>query len=402
MTTSIDSAIATEAPTVEELVARAKELRPLLRKNAAQGDADRRTTEESIQALKDAGLFRLHQPKRYGGYETSARGLVDVSAAVGEADGGAAWVVSLLNSGAWLVGGFPEQAQDDVWGANPDALVAGVFSQKVFSRPVEGGYLVTGEWFYSSGSLHADWAAVSAPLLDEKGELVDMALALISREDFEVNDTWHVVGMRGSGSNCIVAKDVFVPHHRLLSVGPAIEGVWGTEHKDEHLYSSPLGPLFTIGMVGPQLGLARGALEIVSEQASKKGITHTIYERQADSVPFQVALAEASLRIDTAHFHAHRAADDMDAAAQSGEGLDFLARTRIRGDVGWAIENVNKAINELLYLNGAGAFAESNHLQRIWRDSTVASRHAGILPAVCYEIYGKALVGNEERITPVI
>lgn len=402
MTISIDPIHATAGPGLDELVGRARSLRPLLRKNSAAGDENRRVQDESIEALKDAGLFRLHQPKRYGGFESSARALVDVSAAVGEADGGTAWVVSLLNSGAWLVGGFPQEAQDEVWGANPEALVSGVFSQRVQSKKVPGGHRITGEWFYSSGSLHADWAVVSAPLTNDEGQVVDLALALIPRSDFDVNDTWYVVGMRASGSNCITVKDVFVPDHRLMSVPRAIEGVFATEHKEERLYSSPLGPLFTIGMVGPQLGLGRAALEIVQEQASKKGIANTIYTRQADSVPFQIQLAEASLMIDTAHFHAHRAADDMDSAAADGETLDFFARTRIRGDVGWAIQHITKSIDTLLYANGSSAFGETNHLQRIWRDSAVASRHAGILPTVCYEIYGKGLVGSEERISPVI
>ncbi|GGF31795.1 oxidoreductase [Subtercola lobariae] len=402
MSTSIQSAIATETPTLAELIARADELRPLLRKNGAEGEQQRRVVEESIDALKTAGLFRLLQPKRYGGYESSIRALVDVAASVGEADGGTAWVVSLLNSGAWLASCFPEQAQDDVWADNPDALVSGVFSPKVESTKVAGGYRVTGEWFYNSGSWHADWAVLSMPIPNEAGEIVDMAMALIPRSDVDLKETWFVAGMRASGSNCLIATDIFVPEHRIMSVPPAIEGEFPTEHSEERLYSSPLGPFFTVGMVGPQLGLGRAAFAIVKEKAATKGVTNTIYTRQADSVAFQIQLAQAAMMLETAHLHAHRVADEMDAAAQRGEKLDFLARTRIRADIGWAIEHVVKAIDTLLYAHGSSAFAEVNPLQRIWRDSEVASRHAGILPMVCYEIYGKGLVGSDERITQMI
>jgi alkylation response protein AidB-like acyl-CoA dehydrogenase len=402
MTTSIDTTVRANVPDVAELVSRARGLRPLLRKNSAQGEQNRRVVEESIQALRDAGLFKLLQPKRYGGYETSMRALVDVSAAVAEGDGGSAWVISLLNSGAWLTACFSERAQEDVWGSDPDALVSGVFSPQVQSTKVPGGFRVTGKWFYSSGSWHAGWAVLSIPVTDEVGEVVDMAMALIPRTDLDIEETWFVAGMRASGSNCLIATDVFVPEHRLMAVPPAIEGEHPTEHTDESLYRSPLGPFFAVGMVGPQLGLGRAALEIVREKAATKGVTNTVYAKQADSVAFQLQLAQATLMLDTAHFHAHRVTDDLDSAAARGEKLDFASRTRIRADIGWAIEHVVKAIDVLLYAHGAGSFAEVNPLQRIWRDSEVASRHAGILPMVCYEIYGKALVGSTEQITPMI
>ncbi|MEV0845961.1 oxidoreductase [Streptomyces sp. NPDC049954] len=401
MSTSLDPK-ASSSPSVTELVARARDLQPLLRKNSAEGEKNRRVLEESIQALQDAGLFKLLQPRRFGGYESSMKALVDVSAAVGEADGGTAWVVSLLNSGAWLASCFTDRAQNDVWADDPRALVSGVFSPRVEAKKVPGGFQVTGKWFYNSGSWHADWAVLSIPVTDEAGEVVGMGMALVPRSDLELEETWFVAGMRASGSNCLIATDAFVPEHRIMPVGPAMEGDFPTEHTDEFLYQSPLGPFFTVGMVGPQLGLGRAALDIVREKAATKGVTNTIYTRQADSVAVQIQLAQASMHLDTAHFHAHRVTDDMDSAARDGRKLDLLDRARIRADVGWAVENVVKAIDILLYAHGSGSFAEVNPLQRIWRDSEVASRHAGILPMVCYEIYGKALVGSDVKITHMI
>ena len=112
-------------PTTAELVERIRALQPMLAKNAAQGETDRRVVEESITALTDAGAFRIAQPRRYGGYETSMRTMLDVSSAVAEADGGTAWVVTLCNVCAWMTGLFPERAQNDVWGDTPHAKVSG-------------------------------------------------------------------------------------------------------------------------------------------------------------------------------------------------------------------------------------------------------------------------------------
>lgn len=389
-------------PDASELVARIKQLQPLLRENAAQGEQDRRVTEQSIDALRDAGVLKIAQPKRYGGYETSMRTMLDVSAEVGEADGGTSWVVTLLNVCAWMVGTFPQQAQDDVWADDPDALVSGVLAPTAETRKVEGGHQVTGRWFWNSGCYHATWAVLGIPITDDDGQVVDQGLALIPRRDLDFEETWFVAGMKSSGSNCLIAKDVFVPEHRVISVPPAIEGNYATEHTDEALYRSAFVPILALVLAGPQLGMGRAALDIVREKAAKKPISYTFYTAQADSVAFQLQLAEAAMLIDTAHLHAYRAADDIDQAASRGEYPDYLTRARVRADTGWTVDNIVKAINILLNAHGAGSFADANPLQRLWRDSSVAARHAVVLPVVGYEVYGKALLAREDRITPLV
>ena len=128
MTAATDSR--TEVPDATELVARVRELQPLIRRNAAQGEQDRRVAEESMQALLGAGILKTAQPRRYGGYESSMRTMLDVSAAVGEADGGTAWVVNLNNVCCWLASLFPVKAQDEVFGPNPDVRISGVLKDR--------------------------------------------------------------------------------------------------------------------------------------------------------------------------------------------------------------------------------------------------------------------------------
>jgi alkylation response protein AidB-like acyl-CoA dehydrogenase len=321
---------------------------------------------------------------------------------VGEADGGTSWAVTLLNVCAWLTALYPQRAQDDVWADDPGARVCGVLAPTAETRRVEGGLRVTGRWFYASGSWHASWAVLGIPVVDEAGEVIDQGTALIPLSDLEYEETWFVAGMKSTGSNCLVAKDVFVPDHRIMSVPAAIVGHYGTELTDETFYQSALVPILALVLAGPQLGMGREALRIVTEKAAKKPISYTFYTAQTDSVAFQLQLAEAALMIDTAHLHAYRAADDIDQAAAAGVYPDFLSRARVRADTGWAIEHVTKAIDTLLSAHGAASFAESSALQRLWRDSTVAARHAVILPIVGYEVYGKALLGREDHITPLV
>ncbi|MFJ9173714.1 acyl-CoA dehydrogenase family protein [Streptomyces sp. NPDC102360] len=385
------------------LVARAAELRPLVRQHSARTEADRRVPQEVIDALADAGLFKTAVPRRYGGHEAGVKAMLDVSAQVAEGDGSTAWVVTLVNVCAWMTGLFPQQAQDDVFGANPDARVSGVLAPTSTTRKVEGGWRVTGRWYYNSGSLHADWAVLGVPLTDEAGEAVDQSLVLIPVPEMTIEDTWFVAGMKGSGSNCLVAEDVFVPEHRVVSVPAAIEGNYPTERGgEEPLYRSAFVPILSLVLAGPQLGLGRAALEIVRGKAGRKPISYTFFDAQSESVTFQNQIAQAAMMIDTAHLHTYRAAADIEQAAARGEYPDTLIRSRVRADTACAIENVTKAIDVLLYAHGAGSFADVNPLQRIWRDSAVAARHAVTLPAVSYEVYGKALLNLDEKITPLV
>jgi alkylation response protein AidB-like acyl-CoA dehydrogenase len=399
---SAAEAAATAVPASDELLARIRELQPLIEKNAAQGERDRRVVEESVTALTDAGVFKIAQPRRYAGYQASVRTMLDVSAAVAEADGGTGWVVALCNVCAWLTGLFSERAQDEVWGTDPDAKVSGVLTPSCESVKVDGGFQVTGRWFYNSGAWHSSWAILGFPVVNAGGEMIDQGLALIPFTDLSIEETWFVAGMSSTGSNCLIATDVFVPEHRIMSGLRALEGQYPTERADETLYRSAFIPVLALVLAGPQLGMGRKALELVTRKADAKPISYTFFAAQADSTAFQLQLAQAALMIDTAHLHAYRAADDIDRAAEAGAYPDLLRRARVRADTGWVLENITKAIDTLLFAHGAGSFAQVNPLQRIWRDSAVAARHAVSLPAVNYEIYGKALLGRPDQPTVLI
>nr|WP_180205975.1 acyl-CoA dehydrogenase family protein [Pseudomonas sp. SbOxS1]NYU06176.1 oxidoreductase [Pseudomonas sp. SbOxS1] len=389
-------------PGLPQLIERARALQPLLRKNAMENEKNRRTCDENIEAIREAGLFRLMVPKRLGGYEESLRAHLEISAALGEACGGTAWVVALTNVCAWFTGLFCEQAQNEVFGANPDARVAGVFNASPTTRRVEGGLIVSGKWYSSSGSLHADWAVVGAEERDANGAVIAQYLALMPKSEYTIEDTWFTAGMRASGSNCVVADEVFVPNHRLLNMGSALEGEYATEFKDETAYRSLFVPFASLILNGPQLGLGRAALKYVIDNAPRRAIAYTSFEKQTDSVVFQTQIAEAALKIDTAHLRAFRAADEVDEASRQGIKLDAVTRARIRADVGFNNTLITDAINILLSAHGAGSFSEASPMQRWWRDSNTAARHAVALPAVGNELYGKALLGVENTVTPLV
>ncbi len=390
--------------TSEELIERAHALKPQLRANAAAVDADRRVVDENITALEEAGILRAKMPRRFGGSEMPFSVSTQISAALGEACGSTSWVTTLLNACSWLTALLPDQAQQAVWGTDPDAHVCGVLAPSSTSVKVDGGFEVTGKWGYASGCLHSDWALLGMPVVDDAGQPVDQGLALIPMSDLRIEDTWFVAGMRGTGSNTLHAEAVFVPDHRVMSVTAALGNQYPTEHKDEALYRSSFVPSLAIILAGPQVGMSRGVLGTIIEKAPNRAIAYTTFERQTDSTTFQNAIAEAAMLADTAALHTARAAADIDSAAEAGEALDYLSRARIRADTGWAISNARLAIDKLISANGASSFAEVSSIQRLWRDSNTGARHAVILPAVSQEVYGKALLGvpYESNITPLI
>jgi 3-hydroxy-9,10-secoandrosta-1,3,5(10)-triene-9,17-dione monooxygenase len=398
------TATAMKVPSKQELLERAEALKPLLARNAAQTEDGRRIPQENIASLEEAGLFKLTMPRRLGGYEVPFDTKLALSAKLAEACGSTAWVVTLTNVCAWMVGLYCDQAQQDVWGSNPDARVCGVLAPTGETRREDGGLRVSGRWGYASGSLHADWAMLGVPVVNEAGEPVDQGLALISMSDLTIEDTWFVAGMKGTGSNTLVAQDVFVPDHRIISVPAAINNQYPTEHGEETLYRSSFIPVLALVLAGPQVGMARAAVDFVIEKAPKRQIAYTVFTRQTDSTAFQLQVSDAAMLADTAQLHVERAAQDIDEAAARGAAMEYLARARVRADTGWAIRKAREAIETVISANGASSFAEVSPLQRLWRDAGTAGRHAVVLPSVNQEVYGKALLGipYEDNITPLI
>lgn len=400
MTTTIPAAAPTSS---DELKERAAALVPLLRENAARTESDRRVAAENIAALSEAGLFRLTVPRRFGGHEADFRTFLEVTSELARGCGSTAWVATLVNVCNWMVGLYPERTREEVFGADPDARVCGVLAPSATSRAVDGGLVVTGRWGFASGSLHAQWASVGIPVVDASGRQTDQGAALVPMSDLTVEDTWYVAGMRGTGSNTLVADEVFVPEHRVLSVTQGVVGALPAAHEDESLYRSALVPVLALVLAGPLVGLAQAGLDAVTASLAKgKGISYTFYERASEAPSTQIQLAEAATLLDTARLHLMRAAGDIDTWAASGTYMPFGTRARVRMDTGYVARRAREALDLLLSVQGAGSFAEASPLQRIWRDLETGSRHAVVNPAIASELYGRALLGVEEQVTPLI
>ncbi len=384
-------------------IAQAAAMRAMLLRNAAQAEQERRIPEENIRALADANLFRVLMPRRWGGYGVPLATALRASAELARSCPSTAWVQMLINVSSWTATLLPDRAQNEISAGASDGRVCGVLAPTAKAVRVTGGYRVSGRWSFASGCWHASWAMVGAPLEDESGRIVDQGVAYAPIAEFQIEDTWFVAGMRGTGSNTLVAKEVFVPDHRVLSISRSIAGDYAprsgaNEPSDQYAYV----PVLALVLIGPLLGMAQAVLEAVIAGASKRGISYTTYARQVDSSVVHHQVGEAALQIDSASLHAMRAASDIHEAALAGRRMDYATRARVRGDCGYASKLLREAIDTLVSIAGAGSFAEASPLQRFWRDANVAGRHAVITPLPNLELYGRALLGVEGNITELI
>ncbi|MGH7907941.1 MAG: acyl-CoA dehydrogenase family protein [Candidatus Binataceae bacterium] len=386
------------------LLARAAAIRPLLAKNAASSEKNRRLADENISALGQAGLLEVMIPRRWGGSCATVQTYIRTSAELAKACPSSGWVHSVMNVSAWLASHLPDDGQEEIFWGGARPRFCSVVSPTVSARRVEGGYVLSnGRWNFASGCWHSNWAGLGFPIVDNGGKALEHGVCYIPMTEIEIVDNWFVAGMKATGSNSLTLEETFVPERRTLSFTRAMAGEYpARRHTGELSDRYALMPVFSLDLLGPILGAADAILESVSAGAHKRGISYTNYQRQTDSQVVHHHIGEAALKIDTAWLHTLRSAESIDSAARESRLMDYLTRARVRGDAGYAAQLVRDALDQLMSIAGAAAFAESNPLQRLWRDAHVGSRHAALNTPPNFELYGRALLGVEGNITGMI
>jgi alkylation response protein AidB-like acyl-CoA dehydrogenase len=381
--------------TPREVLSRAAALVPMLQAAAPKAEELRRLQDESVQAMRAAGLFRVAVPQRFGGYQFDLRSAFDVYAEVGQACGSTGWVSMILATCNWLASLFPEPAVRDVFATNPDACVAGVFGSRGSSfETVEGGYRVSGFWPFCSGCHHAQWVLLGAPAKNEQGQVVDEYMFLIPTSDIVINDDWKVTGLRATGSNSVSAKSVFVPRHRVASMGDLAMGKPPNEHAASiPVYRAPFVPLLAVVLVAPMLGMAKAALAHFKARLPQRGIIYTTYTQQGEAPVTHLQLGEASVKYEAAEALTYKVIDEITQAAEKNESLSIERRARIRAEAAFAARLLLEAVELLFLASGGSAIAEGNPIQRIARDIHAANLHGVINLATNLETYGRVLVG---------
>jgi alkylation response protein AidB-like acyl-CoA dehydrogenase len=382
-------------PTREELLGRARELRPLLAEHAAEAEITGRLRPEVLDAIRDAGLLRLTVPSRFGGYQLPFRTVVEVVSAVAEGCGSAGWITGFANTGKWMASLWSGEAQEEIFAVGPDAIHAGTSKPATDVTVVDGGYRISGSFPSMSGLPYATWAGLFMLI---PGDPPSMLEGLVPADELTIENTWDVAGLRATGSETGVAKDVFVPAHRTIDVSrlqTSDFNQYPTPYKDEALYRAAVHPVLALVVAITPVGLAQGALDLAVSAAGTKALSGTTYKQQRDSVSFSNEIADAAMLTDTARLHMYRAAADLDSFAARAEVMDPVTRARVRADTGWAVKSTTEAMDRIITAVGSGAFATASPFQRMWRDVNIASRHGAASYLLNRELYGKALLGAD-------
>jgi alkylation response protein AidB-like acyl-CoA dehydrogenase len=384
-----------EVPSRDELVARVAEIAPTLRANAAWSAENSRLHEETVKALTDTGVFRMRIPRRYGGYESDARTMVDVADAIAQLDGSAAWVVACSWITAWSVGLYPDEVQDAVF-EDPDVrLCATLGPGNATAVPVEGGVVINGTWPCISGAPSSQWQQVAAIFLDPAGEPYPI-MGPVAIAELEVSDDWDTNGLRASGSVSTSAKDLFVPQNQLLPAPVVLSSQSSsTLNADIAMYRAPFITVASAATVGVVIGMAKAIRDEFFDRLPGRKLAYTLYPSQAEAPVTHLRVGEAALKIDEAEFHAHRLADVVDAKSASGEPWDIVERGRRRADEGAAVRLAGEAAEILAASSGGSSAYTKVPIGRILNDLKTVSLHAMMVPDVNIELYGRILCGQE-------
>lgn len=396
----IDDRIDTpERPPIDELVARARNLQPLLRQRAKETEANRRVSAETTAVLADAGLFKIVKSKRFGGFEYGPSALLRVGFELGQACGSTAWCAMLGNVNSWFASYWPLQAQADLWGESPDNLLAGTVMPTGNCGHAEGGYFIKGRWPWASNCENSNWFFISAMLPAVDGVSPGPGWFLTPRESLSVDQaSWFVSGMQGTGSKVIFSEQpVFVPEHRVIRFSDILAGTTPGRSIPGNVPSAfGFGTFGAVSLVAPLLGMAQGALDWFAQAMQTKlraGSRPGAPIIAAHSPFVQERAGRASAAIDAAMALLLSDLPKLETKLQAGEGIEVAERIRIRRDCGFAARQAVDTVNGLFEGAGASGSDLDSPIQRFWRDINAAARHVSLDVQAINSSVGQQLFG---------
>jgi len=361
-----------------QLLSRARELAPVFRARAAEAEKARRIPRESIDDLRESGLLRTLQPEVLGGHELPLDEAVLITATVAEGCGSTGWIQGIFSDHCATLGMFDGRAQHDVWGVSRDSLVASGFLPAGKAIRVDGGFRLSGRWPFSSGCDHADWALVRSFVPGVlQSEPPELRMFLVPKSDYAIIDSWHVMGMSGTGSNDFELKgEVFVPERRTLSDRYLRSGTGpGSAFNGGALYRLPRHATVPFSLAAPLVGMAERALQLIVQNMRERSAGE---RRAVHEGAIHIRVAESAAEIDAARALMLRdCREAMEIARQDGQmSLDLRARNR--RDIAYVASTCTRALDRLYAAAGAKSIFLHGEVQRLLRDIHAASQHMAL------------------------
>jgi len=375
----------------QELVDKAIALAPALKARAEAAEKDRNVPAETIKDFVDTGLVKVLVPERFGGYQADWETLYEIIYQLSRGDAAQAWVYAVFAVHAVDITMFGARAQEEIWGQEKFTLLCSGVAPNGKGERTDGGAVISGRWGFSSGNAHADWAQLGVMLADEKTGEPAYHLCLVPRDEIETVDTWHAMGLAGTGSGDLIVKDTFVPDYRIITRLSQREGTSpGTALYDDKLYASPfliIGPTSLAMVVA---GAAQGAIDEYigfTKERHKRG--NPAAERES----MQLRVAEATAEADCARMLLMRIARTTTEYMRRDGSLPMDIRARSRRDTGYSCNLSRRAVERLFEESGANGLYLNSPFQRYYRDVKAGATHFGIGWDRCGTAYGKYAFG---------
>jgi alkylation response protein AidB-like acyl-CoA dehydrogenase len=364
-----------------------RDISAIARELAAETENRRELPEDLLARLRDSGLLRAGAPREVGGLELAPDVALRCAEEVARGDASAGWCVSIAITSSLLAAYLPAESRDELFG-DGQGIAAGVWAPRGKARSVDGGVAVSGRWAFCSGISHADLLFAGCFVeggASSEGERPTPSVVALRKEDLQIQDTWHTLGLRGTGSHDAVADGVFVPGSRVLSLfdGPVL---------DRPLYRFPIFGFFALSIAAAALGNAQSAIDdLVALAAGKvgQGSTRTLAERAPTQV--SVAAAEASLRAARALYYA--AIQSAWEAAQGHEPAPVALRNELRLAATYAVRTSADVVRSMYDLGGGTAIYDDSPIQRRFRDAHTATAHFQVNEA-SFQLPGRILLGQ--------
>ena len=365
----------------------AREISGLAREQAAETERGRRLSERLVAALRDSGLLRAGAPLEVEGSELAPSTALRCAEEVARGDASAGWCVSIAITSSLLAAYLPPDARDELFGGGK-GIAAGVWAPRGQARAVEGGVMVSGRWAFCSGITHADLLFAGCFIDSDApatGERPVPSVVSVRKEDLEILDTWHTLGLRGTGSHDAVAHEVFVPAARVFSLfdGPLL---------DRPLYRFPIYGFFALSIAAAALGNARATIDAFVDLAAGKvglGSHRTLAQR----APTQAAAATAEAALGAARALYYQSIEAAWRAAQRDEPVSVALRNDLRLAATHAVRTSAEVARSMYDLAGGTAIYDQSPLQRHFRDAHTATAHFQVNEA-SRELSGRILLGQ--------
>ncbi|MDG3009765.1 hydroxylase [Rhodococcus sp. D2-41] len=366
-----------------------------LRAQAEEAERLGKLPDDTAKKLRAAGPIKMLQPKKFGGFEAHPRDFAETVMKVASCDGASGWVCGIVGVHPWQLAFADPKVQEEVWGADNDTWMASPYAPQGVAIPVDGGYRFSGRWQFSSGTDHCDWVFLGALIGDENGVPTGptMLHMILPRSDYEiVEDSWNVVGLKGTGSKDIIVKDAFVPSYRVMNGDQVIDGTTQKEYGvTETLYKMPWSNMFPLGITSAVVGIAEGALAAhLDYQRGRVGAQGTAIK---DDPYVLFAIGEAAADINAARQELLANVDQMWDRVDSGKEVSFADRAAGRRTQVRAAWRAVRAVDEIFARSGGNAVREANPLQRFWRDAHVGLNHAIHVPSTVYHAAALSSMG---------